>query len=255
MHLDVVDLRKFYYRTQLGRIAQRVLRSKLEELWANTSGQTVAGFGFAAPMLRPFLQTSRRVICLMPGQQGVMAWPEGEANRSSLVHETMWPIATGRIDRLVVLHGLETCDDQSALLDEIWRVLGPGGRVVFVVPNRSGLWARADGTPFGFGRPYSVAQLDNQLIAHNFVPENHILALYAAPNGRPFWLKMAGFMENVATRIKLPLASGVIMVEATKRVHAPVAGGKTERVRKRLGALQGIARPIGSISGSQSQRK
>jgi SAM-dependent methyltransferase len=244
MHLDVVDLRKFYYRTQLGRIAQRVLRSKLEELWGNTTGQTVAGFGFAAPMLRPFLKTARRVLCLMPGQQGVMAWPEGQTNRSLLVHETLWPISTGHIDRLVVLHGLETCDNQSALLDEIWRVMGPGGRVVFVVPNRSGLWARGDGTPFGYGRPYSVAQLDTQLIAHNFVPENHILALYAAPNNRPFWLKTAAIWESIATRLHIPLAAGVILVEATKRIHAPANPGKTERVREKLGALKGIGRPV-----------
>ena len=39
-------------------------------------------------------------------------------------------------------------------------MLAPGGRVVFIVPNRSGLWARRDVTPFGYGRPYSLGQLE-----------------------------------------------------------------------------------------------
>ena len=77
MHLDVLDLRAFYYRTRLGRAAQRALQEALRSLWPDTSGMTVVGFGFAAPMLRPFLRDARRVIGLMPGQQGVMPGPPG----------------------------------------------------------------------------------------------------------------------------------------------------------------------------------
>ena len=35
------------------------------------------GFGFAVPLLRPYLVDARRVIALMPGPQGVMSWPAG----------------------------------------------------------------------------------------------------------------------------------------------------------------------------------
>ena len=84
---------------------------------------TVAGFGFAAPLLRPFLSDARRVIGLMPSQQGVMPWPVGAPNLCALVEETHWPLAAGVVDRLIVAHGLETCDQPDALLAEIWRVL------------------------------------------------------------------------------------------------------------------------------------
>ena len=55
MHLDVLDLRAFYYRTRLGRSAQRVLQEALVGLWPDTHGLAVVGYGFAAPLLRPFL--------------------------------------------------------------------------------------------------------------------------------------------------------------------------------------------------------
>ena len=45
MHLDVQDLRNFYYREPLGRAAQRALRNKVLQFWPDLSGQTIAGFG------------------------------------------------------------------------------------------------------------------------------------------------------------------------------------------------------------------
>lgn len=70
MHLDVRDLRNFYYRSALGRAAQKIIRDEVRATWPDTHGHTVAGFGFAAPLLRPFLSDSRRVLALMPAQQG-----------------------------------------------------------------------------------------------------------------------------------------------------------------------------------------
>lgn len=243
MHLDVLNLKNFYYRTALGRTAQRAIRTRLLELWPEAQGQTVVGFGFAAPLLRPYLPAARRIVGLMPGQQGVMAWPEGQPNVSVLCEERQWPLATGVADKLVVLHGLETSEMPGELLEECWRVLGPGGRAVFIVPNRSGLWSRRDRTPFGFGRPYSLSQLETQLLKHRFEPERHSAALFSLPSGRRFWLRMAPMFEGLGMRLPSYLAGGVLMVEASKQVYAPRRSGLRESVRSPLEVLEGIARP------------
>ena len=144
MHHDVIDLRRFYYTRALGRVAQRILRERLLANWPAeaATGMTVAGYGFAVPLLRPYLAQARRVIGLMPGPQGVMAWPAGMPNCSVLCEETAWPLDTGSVDRLVLLHALETADHPAALMEEALRVLGPGGRMLIMVPNRAGLWAQ-----------------------------------------------------------------------------------------------------------------
>ena len=257
MHLDVIDLRKFYYRTKLGRIVQRALRDKVERLFGDTKGQTILGYGFAAPMLRPFLKSSRRVICLMPGQQGVMPWPEGQLNRSVLTPEISWPLATGVVDKMVILHGLETSNNQNGLLEEIWRVLGPGGRVLIIVPNRSGLWARSEKTPFGYGQPYSVSQLETQLRIHKFSVERHMSAMFFPPSHKPFWLKVSKYLEGVGLRGVIPLASGVIIIEATKQIYARPKSGLGATVKNPLGGvLRGIKAPTGKpIKGYNPQRE
>jgi SAM-dependent methyltransferase len=242
MHLDVLDLRNFYYRTQLGRVAQRAIRDQVVKHWPPAAGQTVAGFGFAVPLLRPYLQTSRRVIGLMPGPQGVMPWPAGMENVSVLCEETAWPLPTGLVDRLVLMHGLETSENPTAVLEEAGRVLAPGGRALFVVPNRTGLWARRDVTPFGFGRPYSVAQLEAQLKRHGFTPERSQSVLFAPPTATRFWLRTANFWESFGRRMPW-LAGGVLMVEASKQVYAPTRGGLGAVVKRPLKALQGVGAP------------
>ncbi len=255
MHLDVVELHAFYYRTRLGRIAQRALRERIVEMWSDTKGQTVAGFGFAGPMLRPFLPEARRVLNLMPGPQGVMPWPDGVANHSVLVEETIWPIATGSIDRLIVLHGLDTCEQPTALLAEIWRVLGPGGKALFVVPNRAGLWARRDVTPFGVGHPYTLVQLETQLKRHRFMPLQSASVLYTPPSHRPFFLRSANMLEQLGRAMPFGIAAGVVMVEVTKQIHARTPGGLGAAVRKPLGVLEGIAKPAGKpVRGTNQTR-
>ncbi len=243
MHLDVLDLRTFYYRTQLGRGAQTAIRQQVRTLWPTAKGQTVAGFGFAAPLLRPYLKEARRVTALMPGQQGVMPWPAGLDNVSVLCEETRWPIETDSIDKLIVMHGLETSEDPVTLLEECYRVMAPEGRALFIVPNRAGLWSRGDGTPFGFGSPFSLGQLEAQLRVMGLLPTRHVAALYQPPSATPFWLKTGRMWEKLGRRVSNRFAGGVLMVEVKKQVPAPPRPGLSEAVRRPLRVLDGLKQP------------
>lgn len=243
MYLDVVELHKFYTQTRLGFLVRRALRDNLLALWGDCKTQTVAGFGFAPPVLSPFLQTARRVVCLMPDQQGVIAWPRKGSNSTVLCSEINWPIATGQLDRLVLLHGLETCEKPDALLSEIWRVLGPGGRVVITVPNRSGLWARRDTTPFGLGRPYSQRQLENLLGNHRFTIERIRPVLYFPPARSDFWQRSAPLWDGMAKVPFLSITAGAFMLEASKQIYALPPRGLRAAVRHPLEVLEGITTP------------
>lgn len=245
MHLDVLELRNFYYRTGLGRAVQRAVRDRVVEFWPPARAQTVAGFGFAVPLLRPYLGLADRVIGLMPGQQGVMPWPAGQPNVSVLCAESRWPLGSGTVDRLIMMHGLETTENPPALLAECSRVLAPGGRALFVVPNRSGLWARRDGTPFGFGRPYSLGQIEAQLSEHGFAAERHAAAVFIPPSHRRFWLRTAPFWERTGRRLSPRFAGGVLIVEAGRDVPGRPRSGLPEAVRRPLRVLDGVPVPEG----------
>ena len=82
---------------------------------------------------------------------------------------------------MLLVHALEVSDDPAELLREMWRVLTPSGRMIVVLPNRRGPWARADNTPFGHGRPYSRSQMTQLLRETWFTPAAWSEALHMPP--------------------------------------------------------------------------
>lgn len=243
MHLDVTELRRFYYRTQLGRIAQTAIRNALAARWSGDRRDNLAGFGFSQPFLRPFKDDAQRVVAMTPSQTGAFYWPSGAGNVSVLADERRWPLATGFVDRLLIVHALENSERPRDILAEAHRVLAPGGRAFIVAPNRTGAWARRDATPFGHGRPYSLSQLERLLREHELEPVGHSAALYAPPSQRRFWLRMAGLAERAGRRLDARHLAGVIVVEATRAAGAAPNSGVKVAARTPIQVLGGAPAP------------
>jgi len=241
MYLDVKEIKGFYYRSTLGRIAKTSINKSLSNIWPGTSGLNVVGFGFSLPFLRQYLKASRRVIALMPAQMGVLAWPNQDNNVSVLVDEKRWPIDTGHVDRLIVSHSLEHTNDPSTLLAEAYRVLGPGGRALFIVPNRAGLWSRSDSTPFGQGKPFSSGQLETQLRLHGFLPEKQFSALHMLPSKSKSLQRFGPFLEKMGQKFPF-LVGGLIMLEVSKLPDIGKGSPVLEHKKESRGVLQGLAK-------------
>jgi SAM-dependent methyltransferase len=231
MWTDVVDLRDFY-GTPLGQTARRFIGQRLRRLWPDLAGQRVAGIGYTTPYLRPFLGEADRVLALMPAAQGVLHWPVEGPNAAALVDETTLPLPDLSLDRILVVHALEHAEQVRPFLREIWRVLAPSGRVVFVVPNRRGIWARLERTPFGHGQPYTARQLSRLLRDGQFTPTATAAALFTLPFHSRLLLTSARAWERVGARLFVRFA-GVVLVEAGKQLYAPSAVRVQARTARR----------------------
>jgi SAM-dependent methyltransferase len=194
---------------------------------------SVFGLGYAAPYLGAFRNEAARVGALMPAGQGVVAWPQDSPRQAALVEEDELPLPDSCAERMLIVHSVETTENTRALLREVWRVLTPEGRVILIVPNRSGMWARFDTTPFGHGRPYSRGQITRLLRDAMFTPLDWDQALYMPPFNLNILLRSAIAWER-AGAIFWPGFCGVNMVEATKQVYAATPERDAERVRGKL---------------------
>lgn len=230
MHMDIVDLRQFY-ATPVGVNAQRSISQAIAAVWRPISDERLVGLGYATPYLDKFKADSERAIAFMPARQGAVHWPFGEPCSTSLVFDEDLPLPDSSVDRLLMVHALEHCENAGETLTEIWRVLSPGGRLVIVVPNRRGVWARVEHTPFGSGRPYTGGQLSKLLREHMFTPTAWSDALHFPPSQNRFALKFTNAFERLGRRFT-PAFSGVVVVEATKQVYQglPVRQRQSRRV-------------------------
>jgi SAM-dependent methyltransferase len=243
MPLDVVDLRAFY-DSPLGEVARRLVSRVLRTRWERqVSGMRVLGVGYATPYLDDFKVQAERVLAFMPAAQGVMHWPSNGRSATALVDATMMPLPDASIDRMLIIHALETGEHPRDLLEEIWRILAPGGRVFIVAPSRTGLWARLDSTPFGHGHPYSRGQLHDLLQEALFLPIFWGEALYVPPFESPSLLRSAPAFERIAGRFSLP-GGGVHVVEATKQLFRPV--GPRRAVSRIAPELAPAMEPVGA---------
>lgn len=216
---DVLDLNGFY-RSPLGQVAASTLRQALRRHWPNLRGQSLVGYGYALPYLRLFKDEVASLAALMPAAQGALAWPEEGPVITCLSEETAWPFPDLSLDRILVVHAFEHSENTRLLLREIWRVLKGDGRVLIVAPGRRGLWVRSDKTPFGWGRPFSLLQLQRLLKDQLFTPLVADRALYLPPSERRWLLKSAGAWEPFAKRW-FYRAGGVHLIEAKKELYAP----------------------------------
>lgn len=242
MWTDIVDLRDFY-DSGLGQMARRLLSRRLRQLWPDTRGMRVLGLGFATPFLRPFVDGSERVMAVMPPAQGVLRWPADGPNRVMLADETELPLPDRSVDRLIIVHGLEHTEHMRAMMRECWRVLADGGRMAIVTPNRRGIWARMERTPFGTGRPYSEGQVTRLLRDNMFTPLEVTAALYMPPVRWRMALAWAKGVEDLASRWRWTNAvAGVLVVEAAKQIYA-APHDKVPARRRAYSVISGPFRP------------
>src|SRR5580698_4548342 len=180
-----------FYATPRGRVAARLLRDRLTLLWPDLRGQSVLGIGFAEPYLRLWRDQATRCIAVTPAQMGATRWPLGEPNLSCTAEEDALPFPDMSFDRVILVHGLEAAENARRLLRETWRVLKDDGRLLVVAPNRAGLWAYVEQTPFGHGQPYSFGQLGRLLAASLYRVERRDTVLWLPPLGPRLMLRSA----------------------------------------------------------------
>ena len=220
-----------FYASPLGRAARDMAARRLSSLWPDLAGQNVLGYGYTWPYLAPYEIGTNRIVSAMPENQGAIAHKGRRGVATVLTQAQALPFPDSAFDRILAVHAIEEAEAPAAALAELYRVLAPEGRIVIICANRAGMWARSDNLPFGAGRPYSRRQLKAALRHAKLTPTVGANALYIPPIrafARPAILRGAErFGETV-----WPGFSGLVLVEAIKRLYAPSDVGHAQKVAR-----------------------
>ena len=255
MTLEAVRLQSWYNAPQGQTVARLIGETMTRWLCLDHCVTKILGLGFAQPYMDQVTHAScttpggtpaARPIGASPAEMGVAPWPSWGKNRMAQIRPDALPFSDEQFDFVIMAHFLEGSESPRVALRETWRILAPGGRLLIMVPNRGGLWARRDSTPFGWGRPFSPRQLNELLMASLFIPRQSRFALFMPPvTGRRF-LRTASTWEKVGNRWFAPLG-GAILCEAEKVVYA------TTSLSKHNHALNRQRRPLSEGFASRRQ--
>ena len=196
-----------WYATPPGREAARLLTSAVRPLLGGSTTTRLLALGQTAPVLTRLHGLRHERVAMIVEQP--QRWPMTVPSRSAVADPERLPFADALFDDAVLIHALELVERPRVVLRELWRVLSPAGRLVLVVPNRAGVWARVEALPFGRGHPYGRSALTRLLDDAMFEIEHWSTALAAPPVARLRWLE--GTLARFA-----PTLGGVHVVGARK---------------------------------------
>jgi SAM-dependent methyltransferase len=226
-----------FYASPHGRVVIAALRARLRALWPIVPQTRTLGLGFALPYLRIWRTDGRdRTVACLPTQMGPARWPRHHPGLACVAEEDRLPFPDLHFDRVLMVHALEHADNARRMLREAWRVLKDDGRLMVVVPNRTGWWAYAERTPFGHGRPFSADQLARLLEATLFRELRRDGALYLPPFAWRPLLRTVGAWERIGRRLG-PRLAGVVIIEAAKDMYAAIPAEVAPARRQVVGAI------------------
>jgi SAM-dependent methyltransferase len=237
---DIVTLRHFY-ATPFGESVRSLIANAILQLWPTVNDDAVVGIGYATPYLSPYLEQATPLAACMPASQGAVYWPHDGDNLVLIAHDSELPFAESSINRVLLVHSMENSEQLSWMIQEIWRILTPSGRLLVVAPNRRGMWSGSSRSPFGYGRPFSIAQMRDLLTQQNFTITNTSSALFMPPTRIKLFWSAAHKLESAGQFICRFLGGflgGVLIVEAEKQIYSTIRQPVVE-ARNYRGALVG----------------
>lgn len=209
----------------MGKVAEASITAAFSAMWRETTpdqrSEILVGLGYTIPYLDRFAPECHQTLNLMPAGQGAVYWPSVGPSSTALVFEDQLPLPDSSVHRMIMVHLLENTQTPLSTLREAWRVLAPGGKLFIVVPNRRGLWARSEHTPFGMGRPFSRSQFTRLLAdAHlSAMAWSEALCFPPSANHKPvrFYRQLERF-----GRYMWPAFCGAMIVLATKQLYSGI---------------------------------
>ena len=219
MHPDVVFMYDFY-QTVSGGLAKRVILETLDDFWQDLSPHLVCGLGYSDAYFDIYHQRGIRCLSLQSVYSGIYARQPHNDYGAVMIDDNHLPLSDNSQERILCVHLLEHAASPHHFISEISRILSPTGEAIIIVPNRRGLWARFEQTPFGCGKPYTKRQLKDALEACNLHITQQTSALFFPPKEYGSLRLYVNVMEYIGRNF-LSYCGGVHIIKVIKRSYIP----------------------------------
>ena len=209
---------EIFYASRLGRHCRRLINYQLNSFVSDVKGMNVLGIGYTFPFMNKLRSENNGFYVFSTNNYGNDNLTSTKNLFSCIIEENTIPIPDLYFDRIIISHTLEFLANIENFLQEVWRILNGEGRIIILVPNRLGLWARDENNPFGYGQPFSKSQIINLLKKNKFQITKIKYSLYIPPNYINLILKYSNNIDIFFSKFVFGFG-GILIVEAKKEIY------------------------------------
>ena len=209
---------EIFYSSLLGRHCKILINNQLNNFLPNTKGMNILGIGYTFPFIKKLRSESKSLFIFSTNDVINYNLTSIKNKFSCIIDEKKIPISDLHFDRIIICHSLEFIANIENFLQEVWRILNGEGKIIILIPNRLGFWARDEKNPFGHGQPFSKSQIINLLNQNKFEITKIKFSLYIPPNYNDLILKYAKNNDIFFSKWFFGFG-GVLIVEAKKQIY------------------------------------
>lgn len=205
-----------FYQSDYGRLIAKALKAPVRNFFQHNDDQLILSCGYSPDFDIESFQICSSIL------------PARKAGRAAQSLMSLQPFANAAIDKIVMMHAIETHDNPNDVISEIWRMLKPDGEALVILPNKAMPWMECRSLPSALSWP----KMQNLLCANRFEIIDHQEILYT-PHQK-LCVIAAPVFEFLGPYI--PIDPAFHMITLRKKLYGPIFkdDGQKTRLRDRI---------------------
>jgi hypothetical protein len=229
-----------FYRTSTGKYLSNEIENCLTSSWPREELKDyhMLCVGFPPPGIMENSLQGESFALFSPSFLGSKKIVRKGQNMSAVGDETHLPFREGSYDRVLVFHALEYTEDETSLIEGVWKVLSPGGRIFLMVPNKKGAWKKS-GLPYPeMAKSFLFREVRSFLKKNGFTLVSNYGAWFGLPVDFFGTVLFSGLLKRLSGGGSVGFP-GFLIFEAEKKIISPIC--KPTRAFKKVPANPAIS--------------
>ncbi|MFN7039201.1 MAG: methyltransferase domain-containing protein [Alphaproteobacteria bacterium] len=193
---------KNFYNTELGRYLHKSLIEEIYRYWPDIEGKNLLELGH------------KNIYSDKINVKNKLYISPTDFIKNKIPKENSF-------DKILVVHCLEYLNDIQSMLQTLWNILTPEGKLLIIVPNRYSVLPVANINIFKKAKLFTLYEIINLLNDNHFLTIKSSSRVFLTLNFYKNFPTISNFFDHVGSKWFIPFGTFLI-IEAKKTTYAPI---------------------------------
>jgi len=171
---------KSFYASPVGSRVVSIVTTHLQRVWKKNT--PFLGVGYVIPFMQAMLSASascQKQVGLLPKNTPQPDFIHPQQQWLHLPDSETFPVTSGEVDFIFLIHCLEQALYPQHMLREVWRTLKPEGRALIFLTRSTSAWTQEASSPFASKDIFNESEIKELVAQSHLTPlhTQHLLCL------------------------------------------------------------------------------